>query len=596
MFFHTSKYFFTICCRFLIFVYMKRVLILALAAFTILAAACSSGERTLHIITTGDVHGSWFDQPYVEGQSARTSLMSVAAWVDSLRAAAGPKNVLLLDAGDCLQGDNAPYYYNYVDTLGEHPFVKLVSAMGYDAVAVGNHDIETGHPVYDKLAQQLGGRGIPFMAANAVRTDNGEPYFTPYKVFRRGGMKVAVIGFTNPNMKAWLAESVWSGIEFKSLIPCVQEWVDRVREKEHPDLVVALTHSGTGEGDGSSLESQGLDLLACVEGVDLIVCAHDHRPLVANREDTYLMNGGARAGYVGHAEVRSERKGGRLVSKQLSVRTERMDKARVDEDLEALLLPEYERVKAFTLQPVGELAMELRTRDAYRGMCDYVNLVHTVQLGVDGVQLSFAAPLTYDGTVKAGQVIFNDMFTIYPFENQLYVVRLKGSEIKDYLEYSYDKWIQTPGAHVLNITASPDARTGARRWSFVNRSYNFDSAAGLVYTVDVSRPAGSRIRIQSLADGAAFDPSAWYMVAMTSYRANGGGDIILKGAGLSREEVEARIVARLPEVRELIYQFFMEHGTVDAALVGDRSVIGEWHFVPEKLVGPLMEADMNLIF
>ena len=77
-----------------------------------LAAACSSGERTLHIVTTGDVHGNWFDEPYVEGGATKTSLMSVSAWVDSLRQAAGADNVLLLDAGDCLQGDNATYYHH----------------------------------------------------------------------------------------------------------------------------------------------------------------------------------------------------------------------------------------------------------------------------------------------------------------------------------------------------------------------------------------------------------------------------------------------------------------------------------------------------
>ena len=176
--------------------------ILNLITITLLSlvAACSPTERTLHIVTTGDVHGSWFDEPYVEGQSTKTSLMSVSAWVDSLRRAVGPKNVLLLDAGDCLQGDNAPYYYNYVDTEGEHLFVQLASYMKYDAVAVGNHDIETGHPIYDKINGQLAAHGIPFLAANAVRTADGEPYFPAYKVFRRGGLKVAVIGFTNPNM------------------------------------------------------------------------------------------------------------------------------------------------------------------------------------------------------------------------------------------------------------------------------------------------------------------------------------------------------------------------------------------------------------
>lgn len=568
-----------------------RVLNLMALSLLAFAAACSPGERTLHIVTTGDVHGSWFDEPYVDGQTTKTSLMSVSAWVDSLRRAVGPKNVLLLDAGDCLQGDNAPYYYNYVDTTGEHLFVQLVSYMKYDAVAAGNHDIETGHPVYDKVKAQLDAHGIPFLAANAVRTDDGEPYFPPYKIFRRGGLKVAVIGFTNPNMKAWLDEPVWRGIEFKSLIPCAQEWVDRVRAKKRPDLVVVLTHSGTGEGDGNSLESQGLDLLQTLRGVDVLVCSHDHRLFVKEADGTWLINGAARAGNVGHMVVRSGKAG-----RQLEGETVRMDKGKVDEAMKAHFRPAFDKVRAFTLQPVGRLAMELRTRDAYAGMCDYLNLLHTVQLAVPEAQISFAAPLTFNGNVKSGEVIYNDMFTIYPYENQLCVMRMTGREIKDFLEYSYDHWIQTPGRHVLRIADELDARTGVPRWSFVNRSYNFDSAAGLVYTVDVTQPCGKRVRIKSLADGSAFDPEGWYNVAMTSYRASGGGDTVIKGAGISEEETDARVVARYPEIREMVYQYIKKHGTVDPVLIGDRSVIGEWHFEPEKLVGPLMKADMDLLF
>ena len=570
---------------------MKYHLLAIFTAVALLTAACAPKERTLHIVTTGDVHGSWFDEPYVEDQARKTSLMSVKAWVDSLRNAVGRKNVLLLDAGDCLQGDNAPYYFNYVDTVGEHPFVQLVSYMGYDAVAVGNHDIETGHPVYDKIDAQLRAHDIPFLAANAVRED-GTPYFTPYKIFRRGGFKIAVIGFTNANMAAWLDERVWSGIRFDSLLPCVQEWVDRVRELEKPDIVVALTHSATGEGDGSILEAQGLDLLENLQGVDVLVCSHDHIPYVKEKDGTWLINGGARAGNVGHAVITKSRERGKEVLGEYV----RMDKNKVDPAMEEHFRPVFEEVKTFTLQPVGQLGMDLRTRDAYEGMCDYAAFIHMIQLQASGAQISFFAPLTFNGTVDAGQVIYNDMFTIYPFENQLYVVRMKGSEIKDYLEYSYDGWIQTPGEHVLRIKNEPDPRTGAPKWSFVGRTYNFDSAAGIVYTVDVTKPFGKRVKITSLPDGTPFRADAWYNVAMTSYRASGGGEILLKGAGLSKEEAESRIVERLPEIREMVYQCFKEHGTVDATLFGKRAVLGEWHFVPEKVVGPLMEKDMALIF
>ena len=567
---------------------LKRII--ASAIVLVVAVCAAAQERTLHIVTTGDVHGSWFDRPYVEGQASRTSLMSVKHYVDSLRSAAGPENLLLLDAGDCLQGDNAAYYYNYVRTDVPHLFPRLVEYMGYDAVVVGNHDIETGHAVYDRVASELAQAGIPWLGGNALRTADGKPYFPVWKIFERAGMKVAVLGFTNPNMKAWLSEPLWRGMDFVSLIPLVQEAVDEVRATQKPDVTVVAVHSGTGTGDGSALENQGLDLLNSLSGVDVLVCAHDHRPYVAEKDGCVLVNGGARAGNVGHVTVTSG------ASRRVHAETVRMSKTLVDTQMRKEFEAEFEEVKAFTNRKVGHMSMELRTRDAYRGMSDYINLVHTVQIGVPEAQISFAAPLTYDGTVKAGDVIYNDMFTIYPYENQLFVLKLTGAEIRNYLEYSYDTWIQTPGRHVLKIVDSPDARTGARKWSFTGRPYNFDSAAGLVYTVDVTKPYGKRVKIASLADGSAFDESAWYNVAMTSYRANGGGNILFKGAGLSKEEADRRVVARYPEIRDMVYDFISRHKEITPALVGDPSVTGEWHFVPEKKVSRLMDADMELIF
>ena len=556
----------------------------------------SARERKLYVVTTGDVHGSWFDRAYVEGQGLRTSLMSVKAYVDSLREAVGKENVLLLDAGDCLQGDNAAYYFNYVDTSVPHLFPRVMAYMGYDAVIVGNHDIETGHDVYDRVNAELEASGIPWLGGNAVRNDNGEPYFPVYKIFDKAGMKVAVLGFNNANISAWLSESLWEGMSFKSLVPLVQQWVDRVNSEFKPDVTVAVVHSGTGEGNGQVLENQGLDLLYSLKGVDLLVTAHDHSPYTTVYEGCGFLNGGARAGNVGYAEITAQKRGSKLLSKEVQTRIVRMDKRKVDKEMQRIFDPEYQAVKAFTNKKVGSLEMDMKTRDAYAGMSDYINLVHRVQLSAPEAQISFAAPLTFNGTVKAGELVFNDMFTIYPYENQMFVVRLKGDEIKNYLEYSYDGWIQTPGEHVLKIKSSPDARTGAERWSFVGRSYNFDSAAGLVYTVDVTKPAGERVNIISLADGTAFDGETWYNVAMTSYRANGGGDLLPLGAGVPDVEADNRVVARYPEIRNMIYDYILKVGELNRANTGDKKILGEWHFIPEEIAEPLIEVDMDLIF
>ena len=568
---------------------MKRIsAILLLALLTVLASA---KPRDLHIVTTGDVHGTYFNRSYIPGESDRNSLMSVKWYVDSLRSAVGPDNVLLLDAGDFLQGDNAAYYYNYVATDVPHIFPRLVKYMGYDACTLGNHDIETGHAVYDRVALQMQKNGIPWLAGNAVKPD-GTPYFQEYTVLRKAGRKILVMGYNNPNMHEWLAEEVWSGMKYVNLIPLVQQRVDALRAKVRPDAVVVIVHSGTGKGDGGSLENQGLDLFHSLNGVDVLVCAHDHNPVCYTAPDCVLLNGGARSANVGHAVLKFR---GCKVAER-TAETVRMDRKKVDAGMVEAFDSDWQAVRDFTLTKVGTLAMPLRSREAYTGMCSYIDFLQTVQLAASGADLSLAAPLSYNSTVKAGDVVFNDMFKIYPFENQLYVLELTGKELLGLLEYSYDKWIVNPGDHVLNIKEASDARTGASRWSFVARSYNFDSAAGLTYTVDVTKPFGSRVQVDSLADGRPFDLRAKYKVAMTSYRANGGGSLLTEGAGIPHSELAGRVCAKLPEIRDFVYEFIKAHGEVAPSLISDRKVLGSWKFVPESVVQPSLSADMGLMF
>lgn len=546
--------------------------------------------QDLHIVTTGDVHGCYFNRAYV-GEKTNTSLMSVKHYVDSLRDAAGEQNVILLDAGDCLQGDNASYFYNYVVPERPHIFPRLAAYMGYDACTVGNHDIEAGHPVYDRVYKELKDAGIPWLAGNAIK-DDGTTYFPEYTVIEKGGRKILVAGYNNANIDGWLSPELWEGMKHISLVPYVRKRVKALKRQIKPDAVVVVVHSGTGDGNFSSIESQGLDIFRYLCGADVLVTAHDHRPAVVVTKQRCLVNGGARCGAVGHAVLGF--KNGRVVSRNAEV--VRLNKYAVDEQMVKAFDSEYQEVKAFTMRPVGKLAMPLRSRDAYVGMSDYLGLLHTVQLTASGADVSIAAPLTFNGYVAPGAVIFNDMFTIYPFENQMFVLKLTGREIKDLLEYSYDKWITTPGEHVLQIANAPDPRTGASRWSFVNRSYNFDSAAGINYTVDVTKEAGARVNISSFANGSPFDLDAEYTVAMTSYRANGGGDLLVKGARIPKSELSSRVVARYPEIREFVYRFIQAHEVVDHALVDDRSILGEWKFVPESVAQPLLQSDLNLVF
>lgn len=586
---------------------MKKNTLLIL--FTLVSALVScnprvleDGQYTLHILSTNDVHGSWFDSSYVDN-SVRTSLYAAKYSIDSVRNVVGEENILLIDAGDCLQGNNAAYYYNYVDTTSPHLFPQLMSYMGYDAVVVGNHDIETGHAVYDRINKELNYYGIPFLAGNAVRTNDNRPYFQPYATFDKAGLKVLVLGYTNANMKAWLNKSLWSGMDFKSLLPLVQEDVDRIVAKEKPNVVIVAMHSGAGDGDGQQLESQAMDLFNTLRGVDFIICAHDHIELTAVNGSIALLNSGSKAKNLAHGVLTVNVKNGEIASKEFDTELITVNAKKVDKEMRQMFHNNYEAVKSFTLKEVGELKEDLVTTEAYAGMSNYLNLIHTI--GLEYSDISIAAPLTFNGKVEKGTIVYNDLFTIYPFENQMYILTMSGEEIKNYLEYSYDGWINTvedldsaekdgSGLHVLKIEKEKSLRYGLDSWSFVNRTYNFDSAAGICYTVDVTKSFGERIQIESMADGTQFISDKVYKVAMTSYRASGGGSILSEGAGI--EDSEKRIVEKNEEYRELIFKYLQKYKVIDPAVIGDEAVIGHWAFIPEKEASEAIARDLKLIF
>ena len=522
----------------------------------------ADGEYKVTVCSTTDVHGAYFDSSYVDDLAVKTSLANVSAYLKELRA--GGVQPVLIDVGDNLQGDNAAYYFNYVATDVPHVYPRIAAYLGYDAIVVGNHDIETGHDVYDRIRQEM---TMPYLAANAAldRDENGtadmdedpgnkavsDSYFLPYCIVERGGVKVAVIGMTNGNMKSWLSSTQWHGIDFQIISDIAQNLVDQVITKEKPQLVVLAVHSGTG-AEQADRENEAFYLASVLKGVDLVLNGHDHRPVakeVDNPEGSVvLLDAGTKAVVVGQADFTLTVKNGKVVSKSVDYKLVPMDKYPADPDYVAAFKDDFNAVKAFANRPIGNLSEDIFLADALDGPSSYINLVQTVQLAATGADISFAAPLTSSGVVPKGVIEFQDLVSIYKFENQLYVVELTGQQVKDYLEYSYDNWVNKAGP-----------------------SYNWDSADGIVYEVSKSAPKGERVRIQSMSDGTPFDLGKTYKVAMTSYRASGGGDLLRNGANV--DPATLVIVDKLKDIRSLIGDYITDREEIVP------TVATNWKFV-----------------
>lgn len=566
-------------------------------------SACSTlkdGEYNLSVVSTGDGHGSWFAKPIEDGGRARSSLMAQSAFVNGVRAEKGADNVILVDAGDNFFGSGAPFYYNYVDTTSAHLYPRLASYMKYDAVVAGHSDIESGHRVYDRVAKEMRKEGVPFLAGNALSYRNGKSYFPAYSIIRKGGVKVAVLGYTNAANASLMDGSCVSGIRFESLLPLVQEDVDKVRSKEKPQVVIVVAHTAMGKGDGQNLEKQGLDLFKSLRGVDVVVTGHDHANKVMSADSIVVLDCGRTGQNAGVTDVKLVVKGGKVVSRTLDARMASIKSEEYDTAMEEAFRSDYEKVHNFMTEPVGEIKKDLVSREFYYKQCDYMNFLHALAFSAYPVDISLSATLLIDGKVPAGEVRYQDIRKVYPYENKLVVLRLTGAEIMKYLEASYDAWINTVAepsddAHVLKIKQSKDYSTGKMAWKLAKSPANFDSAAGINYTVDVTKPYGSRVKVLGMADGSAFEVDKEYTAAITTYRSVGSGGL-LKAAGLTdMKSVEDRIVYRGPEFRTILYQYFKKNGSVDPEVIGDPKVIGSWKFIPE-FAPAAIKADVELLY
>jgi 2',3'-cyclic-nucleotide 2'-phosphodiesterase/3'-nucleotidase len=573
---------------------MKRIQLFALAALVAaMALSCTGSRGSLEIYATTDLHGMLLPFDNTEGEETDHSLANLASVVESK----GNENIILLDNGDILQGDPLAYYYNFIDTASTHVIADILNHLGYDAASVGNHDIEAGHPVYDRVRSEY---NFPMLAANAVDINTGEPYFRPYTVIRKKGLKVVVFGLITPSVPRWLPESLYRGIRFENMVSTARKWMPAI-QAEDPDLVVGLFHSGMGdESDRGDDENSTLAVAMNVPGFDVIFCGHDHRQDVKEVTDTegnkvLVLDGGSRAEAVMNVTVTMEKNTESRRKPAVSGKIIQMNTLPVSEDFLKRYSESSAKVKEYTSEIIGRSTATVTTRDAYFGPSAFVDLIHLMQLDLTGAQISLAAPLSFDQSIAEGDLRIRDMYRLYRFENFLYTVNMTGGEIDRHLEHSAGQWFRTmanSNDYMLNYrmddNSTPVIVNGTARLR--NPSYNFDSAMGIRYTVDLSKPQGARVNITALDDGTPFSYSDSYTVAVNSYRANGGGGHF-PAAGITSKELEGRIVSATErDLRYYMTEWIREKGTISPV------PMSQWKLVPEAWAAGAEKRERKLLF
>ncbi|MDO0915727.1 5'-nucleotidase C-terminal domain-containing protein [Streptomyces sp. DT2A-34] len=526
----------------------------AQAAETVTGSGSAKGSRpvkrySLTVMGTTDLHGNIFnwdyfkDAEFSDAKGNAKGLARVSTLVSQVREEKGRRNTLLIDAGDTIQGTPLTYYYAKVDPITAkggpvHPMAAAMNAIGYDAVALGNHEFNYGIETLRKFEKQC---EFPLLGANALDAKTLKPAFPPYfiKKFCVPGappVKVAVLGLTNPGIAIWDKAYVEGKMVFPGLEEQAAKWVPKLRSMG-ADVVVVSAHSGSSGtssyGDQLPYVENSSALVAQqVPGIDAILVGHAHTEiaelLVTNEKTgkTVVLSEplcyAQRLTLFDFELVFSK---GRWTVESVKATVRDSKTVADDPKITKLLKDDHDIVVEYVNQVVGTATEKLTTVDARYKDAPIIDLITKVQEDVAKAALagteyaslpviSQASPFSRTSEIPAGEVTIRDLSSLYVYDNTLVAKLMTGAQIKAYLEYSAEYFVQTAADAAVDVEKLTNA--GGRP------DYNYDYVSGLSYEIDVAQAAGSRIKNLSY-NGAALDDAQRFVFAVNNYRANGGG-------------------------------------------------------------------------
>ncbi|MFD2179379.1 bifunctional UDP-sugar hydrolase/5'-nucleotidase UshA [Veronia pacifica] len=413
----------------------------------------------LTILHTNDHHGRFWNNKYGEyGMAARKTL------IDRLRADAEKQGsaVLLLSGGDINTGVPES------DLQDAEPDFKGMTQIGYDAMALGNHEFDNPLSVLEK---QMNWADFPMLSANIYDKKTGKRKFQAYEIFERNGLKIAVIGLTTEDTAKLGNPEFISGLDFRDPKAEAAKVIAELKENEKPDVVIAATHMGHYVDGQRGINAPGDVALAryLPEGdLDMVVGGHSQEPVCMegrnllkkgfkpgdecqpdNQNGTWIVQAYEWGKYVGKADFTFRNGELNLVSYDL-IPVNLKKKVKINGEKKRVFIqeeiPQDPSLKAF-LQPYqekgqGELSKKIAETDGKLEGDRHVVRFQQTNLGrmiaaahKERAKADFAV-MNSGGvrdSIEGGDVTYKDVLTVQPFGNMVTYTDMSGKEVLDYL-------------------------------------------------------------------------------------------------------------------------------------------------------------------
>ncbi|MTI14199.1 bifunctional UDP-sugar hydrolase/5'-nucleotidase UshA [Sansalvadorimonas verongulae] len=434
----------------------------------------------LTVLHTNDHHGRfWRDHKGRWGMSARMTLVNEIR--QEVKDEGG--NVLLLSGGDVNSGVPES------DLQDAIPDFKGMNLLGYDAMAVGNHEFDKPR---DVLMMQQDIADFPFLSANIIDEKTGSPLFKPYTTFEFDGLRVAVMGLTTIDTPKATDPANTAGLDFISPVKATSQLMPEL--KKASDIVIVSSHLGYYEDANHGVNSPGdVTLARNVDGIDMIFGGHSHQTLERpdKQNGTYIFQANELGKFIGRADFEFRNGVLKLVSYKLIPVNHKEITIKEDPAMLALLAPYHEKGAKLVEARVGSVDERLMgERSEVRFQPTDLGTMIT-QAFIEKTGADFA---TMNGggiraSIPAGEITYKNILTVLPFGNTLTTVEMNGQEVMDY----------------LNVVALKPANSGA-----------FAHFSGIEMVIESGAVHDVRI------GGEAIDLNKTYKMALLSFSAGGG--------------------------------------------------------------------------
>src|SRR5215207_7739658 len=393
------------------------------------------------ILGTTDLHGNINPIDYYTNKADNRGLAKVATLIRRVRKE--QPNVVLIDSGDTIQGSPLASFHSRKNNAPPDPMMLVMSALNYDAMAVGNHEYNFGLKVLEKARSEA---NFPWLSANTYDKAKQQTHYKPYIVKEVAGVRIGIIGFTTPGVPNWDNPPNYAGLEFHNPVDEARKWVPVVREQEKADVVVIAMHMGLGEdlraGDVSPgqvpHENEAISIAKEVPGVDVIFMGHTHRDVPSLYINGVLLTQANHWGrHLARADLYLQKAGTGWRMYAKSARTIPADD-RVEPDPEVVKLAEpYDiETQGWLSKVIGESAEELTAREARFRDSAILDLIQKVQMDAGKADVSMVANFNAEARIAKGPVSVRDIAGLYVYENTLVVLEVTGRQLKDALEHS----------------------------------------------------------------------------------------------------------------------------------------------------------------